>query len=62
MNVIASEKEELKRAIKWVSEHLEEKNEQSLGKLINKAVFTFNLSPADAEYLSHFFHDREKVH
>jgi hypothetical protein len=62
MNIITSEKEELKRAIKWVAENLEENREQRLSKVINTAVYKFNLSPADAEYLSRFFHDRGKSH
>ena len=58
MNVITQEKEEVRRAIRWVSESLEEKRAQPLGKLIEKAVFEFNLSPLDAEFLARFFHER----
>lgn len=58
MNII-SEKEETRKAIRWVSEHLEENPGLSARKFIDKAVFEFNLSPADAEFLTRFFHDRE---
>jgi hypothetical protein len=53
-----SEKEEIKHAIRWVSEHLEQNPAQSVQKLVNKANFEFNLSPVNAEFLMRFFHDR----
>jgi hypothetical protein len=52
------EREEIKNAIKWVSEHLENNPNQSVQKLLNKAIFEYNLSPVDAEFLMRFFHDR----
>jgi hypothetical protein len=58
MNVISSEKEEVKKAIRWVSESLEENNAEPLPKLIQKAIFAFDLSPVDAEFLTRFFHNR----
>ncbi len=57
MNII-SEKEETKKAIRWISEHLEENPDQPVRKLIDKAIFEFNLSPAHAEFLTRFFHER----
>jgi hypothetical protein len=60
MNVITSEKEEVKKAIRWVSESLEENRTQPVDKLIQKAIFAFDLSPVDAEFLTRFFHDRGK--
>jgi hypothetical protein len=41
-----------------VSEHLENNPNQSVQKLLNKAIFEYNLSPVDAEFLMRFFHDR----
>lgn len=61
MNVITSEKEDVKRAIKWVSESLEENRTQPVSKLIQRAIFAFDLSPMDAEFLSRFFHDRKNA-
>lgn len=60
MNIISEkfEREEIRNAIQWVSEHLEESPSQSVQKLVNKAIFQFNLSPVDAEFLIRFFHDR----
>jgi hypothetical protein len=59
MATIMPEGEEIQRAIQWVSENLEEKREQSLQKLIEKAVFKFDLSPVDAEFLASFFKNRK---
>ena len=59
MATIMPEGEEIPRAIKWVSQNLEEKKEQSLQKLVEKAVFKFDLSPVDAEFLMSFFKNRK---
>jgi hypothetical protein len=59
MATIMPEGEEIQKAIQWVSENLEEKREQSLQKLIEKAVFKFDLSPVDAEFLASFFRNRK---
>lgn len=55
MTTIIPEGEDLQRAIKWISSHLEENPSQSINKLIEKAVFTFDLSPKDADFLSNFY-------
>jgi hypothetical protein len=52
------EREEIKKAVEWVSEHLESNEGQPVQKLLNKAIFEFNLSPADAEFLMRLYHDR----
>ena len=52
------EREEIKNAVKWISAQLENNPDQPVQKLLNKAIFEFNLSPADAEFLMRFFHDR----
>jgi hypothetical protein len=59
MAALMPEGEEIQKAIKWVSENLEEKREQSLQKLVEKAVFKFDLSPVDAEFLASFFKNRK---
>jgi hypothetical protein len=52
------EREEIKNAIKWISGQLENNAGQPVQKLLNKAIFEFNLSPADADFLMRFYHDR----
>jgi hypothetical protein len=60
MATIMPEGEEVKKAIKWVSENLEGKREvQPLQELVEKAVFKFDLSPTDAEFLIGFFRNRK---
>jgi hypothetical protein len=53
------EGEEIRKAIKWVSANLEEHPDQPIGKLVEKAVFMFDLSPKDSEFLIGFFHKRK---
>jgi hypothetical protein len=52
---IMPEGEDIQKAIKWVSMNLEEKSDQPLNKLVEKAVFKFDLSPMDTEFLIGFF-------
>jgi hypothetical protein len=52
---ILPEGEELHRAVKWVSDNLQEDASQSLGPLVQQAIFKFNLSPKDAEFLIDFY-------
>jgi hypothetical protein len=52
---IMPDREDVKNAIKWVSMNLEENANQPVSKLVEKAVFKFDLSPADSEFLLNFF-------
>lgn len=47
--------EDLRRAVKWVSAQLQELPEQPLGPVVQEAIFKFNLSPRDAEFLITFY-------
>ncbi|HOK07578.1 MAG TPA: hypothetical protein PK836_09935 [Syntrophales bacterium] len=58
MATVMPEGEDLKRAIKWISTSLEENPNQSLIKLVEQAVFKFDLSPVDNEFLINFFKKR----
>jgi hypothetical protein len=49
------EAEHLGRAVKWISEGLQEQSEKKLPQLVDQAIFRFDLSPKDAEYLINFF-------
>ena len=44
----------MRRALKWISEQVETDPSQSRLKLIEQAVFKFDLSPLDAEFLMNF--------
>ncbi len=55
MTTIIPEGEDLQHAIKWISSNLDENPSQSINKLVEKAVFKFDLSPKDADFLLNFY-------
>lgn len=60
MSTIMPEAENVQKAIKWISANMEENGNQSLHKLIESAVFKFDLSPKDTEFLLGFFRNHNK--
>jgi len=54
MATIQPEGENLRKAVKWISDERKYGAEVKPVKLIEEACFKFNLSPADAEYLAKF--------
>jgi len=59
MATIIPEGENIQNAIRWVSVNLDQQSDQPLKALIEQAVFKFDLSPVDAEFLGGFFRDRK---
>jgi hypothetical protein len=55
MHDLLPEGEELRRAVKWVSANIQENPDQAVQKLVHEAVFKFDLSPKDAEFLIRFY-------
>ena len=55
MATVMPEAEHVQKAIKWISTNLEENGKQPLPSLIEKAVFKFDLSPKDGEFLINFY-------
>ena len=51
MPTIVPQSESLKRAVKWLSEHLINGENQNMVKLLNDTILKFDLSPKDAEFL-----------
>ena len=49
------EGEELRRAVRWISAGLQESPDNQVGRLVDEAIFKFDLSPKDGEYLLNFF-------
>jgi hypothetical protein len=47
--------EDLRRAIKWISEKLMENPGCSVKPLVQEAIFKFDLSPRDADFLIDFY-------
>ncbi|OPY83091.1 MAG: hypothetical protein A4E65_00727 [Syntrophorhabdus sp. PtaU1.Bin153] len=58
---ILPEGEELRRAVKWISGNLETDPTGSVQKLVEEAIFKFDLSPKDGEFLIGFFRKRKEV-
>ncbi len=59
MATIMPEGEEIQKAIKWISANLEDNPNQPINPLVEKAVFKFDLSPKDSEFLMSFFRKRK---
>ncbi len=55
MHDLLPEGEELRRAVKWISGNLQENAGQPVQPLVNQAIFKFDLSPRDAEFLIGFY-------
>jgi len=60
MSNIMPEAENVQKAIKWISSNLEENTNQPISKLIDSAVFKFDISPKDTEFLMGFFRNHNK--
>lgn len=55
---ILPEGEQLRKAIKWISDMRLENPGVSLAGLIGEACLKFDLPPKDAEFLMHFFAEK----
>ena len=51
--------EEIRRAVKWISEQRIENPGMSLNRLIESACIKFNLSPKDEEFLTRFVREKQ---
>jgi len=59
MSDILPEGEDLRRAVRWVSGSLQEGPGKAIQSLVQQAIFKFDLSPKDAEFLIGFFRQRK---
>ena len=50
--------EEIRKAVKWISEKRQEKAGHDLQKIVEQACLKFNLSPIEAEYLAKWVKDQ----
>jgi hypothetical protein len=55
VTTVMPEGEAIRKAVKWISAHLEEKPGLSAQKLVQDAVIHFDLSPKEAEFLMEFY-------
>ncbi len=54
------EGEDLGRAIKWVSGNLQDNPDQPVQPLVQEAIFKFDLSPRDGEFLIRFYSQKKE--
>ena len=59
MHDLLPDGEDIRRAIKWVSGNIQENPGQPVQPLVQEAIFRFDLSPRDAEFLIGFFSQRK---
>jgi hypothetical protein len=55
MPTVMPQGENIRKAVKWISEQLEGDPHQARMPLIEQAVFRYDLSPVEAEFLINFF-------
>lgn len=55
---ILPEGEQLRRAVKWISDERVENPGADLSKLVGKASLKFDLPPKEAEFLLHFIAEK----
>jgi len=60
MTTVQPEGEDLRKAVKWISEERKYNPEAKASKLIEEACLKFDLSPMDAEYLQNFLKEEKK--
>jgi hypothetical protein len=54
------EGENIRKAVKWISERRKESSHLRLAKLVEDACAKFDLSPKEANYLIDFFTKKDK--
>lgn len=60
MHELLPEGEDLRRAVKWISGNLQEYPGQPVQPLVQEAIFKFDLSPKDADFLIGFYSQIKK--
>ncbi len=61
MASVMPEGDAIRKAVKWISEFMQEKPDIHINELINRAVLKFDLSPKDTEFLMKFYKDKNKL-
>jgi hypothetical protein len=60
MHELLPDGDDIRRAVKWISGHLQEEPGMPVRTLVQEAIFKFDLSPRDAEFLIMFFSQRNE--
>jgi len=59
MTTIMPQGEDIRKAVKWISEERQSDPARKLAKLVEEASVKFDLSPADGEFLFKFFKEQK---
>jgi len=59
MTTIIPQGEDLRKAVKWISEERQSSPQKKMAKLVEEASVKFDLSPADGEFLFKFFREQK---
>jgi hypothetical protein len=59
MTTIMPQGEDLRKAVKWISEERQSSPQRKLAKLVEEASIKFDLSPVDGEFLFKFFKEQK---
>ena len=60
MHELLPDGDDIRRAVKWVSGTIQENPGKPVQPLVQEAIFKFDLSPRDAEFLIMFFSQRNE--
>jgi hypothetical protein len=60
MRELLPDGDDIRRAVKWVSGNILENPDQPVQPLVQEAIFKFDLSPRDSEFLIMFFNQRNE--
>lgn len=60
MNELLPDGEEIRRAVRWISGNLLENPDQSVQPLVQEAIFKYDLSPLEGEFLSGFYRRKKE--
>lgn len=55
MSTIYPKGESLRQAVRWIDEQLKQSSEKPLSELVQEAIFQFDLSPVEGDFLIRFF-------
>ena len=55
MHELLPDGEDIRRAVKWISVNLQENPDQRIQPLVQDAIFKFDLSPLEGEFLISFY-------
>jgi hypothetical protein len=58
---IMPEGDDLRNAVKWISANIQESPAEPVQPLIQQAIFKFDLSPRDAEFLIRFYGNKQGI-